>query len=277
MPLVGIQFGAQRLSWQQAKSEYAAGSLPFPTPLISAMQDNRNDAVPTASVIAGCLRQFQLKRTTDYYEKPGDLLPSIFGTAFHALMEEYTEVDPEQRELIDIGRGGDDWKITPAGPRHAELRLRAMLDLGLPGYNAVAVEGMCDYLHEGVLIRDWKSKKFLSLTHTPPVENKTQVNIYNWLASESGYTPAPQGELVYVSQSWLSRHQFALRPVVNVRNWVRERLTIWADAELRGTLVAPLPQLFEADSKGKLPAPCGYCPVREACLAAWREGQQAPF
>lgn len=274
MPMVGLAWGARRLSWQQAKSEYQAGQFPYPEPLLSAMADSRDDEVPTASVISSCLRQFQLKRRHEYYERPQDLLPAIFGTAFHALMERYTEHDAP--EIIDClpGSGVD---MTRGGPRHKELQLRTTVDLGIAGYEAVVVEGRCDYLHEAVLVRDWKSKKFLSTSHTPPQENVRQVNIYNWLAAENEYTPAPTWELVYASQSWVANFSGPTRKLSTVREFVTERLHEWALYESQGELVPPLPELFQADEKGKLPFPCGYCPVRDHCLAAWREGQEAPF
>lgn len=257
MPLAGLAWGARRLSWQQAKQEYQAGSFPYPEPLLRAMADSRDDEVPSASVLSTCLRQFQLKRRHEYYEKPQDLLPAIFGTAFHLLMERYTETDP--------------------GPRHKELDLLTRVNLGLPGYEAVPVKGRCDYLHEAALVRDWKSKKFLGRDHQPTQENVRQVNIYNWLAAENGYTPAPAWELCYVSQSWVATFTDRTRKLSLVREFVVERLHEWALYEVQGELVPPLPELFQADEKGKLPFPCGYCPVREHCLAAWREGQDVPF
>lgn len=262
MPLAGLSFGARALTWPQAKSESEAGSFPFPVPLIRAMEDRRADTVPTASVLAGCLRQFQLKRRVDYYEKPADLMPSVFGTAFHEHMEKYTEV-------------GDPL----SGPRWRELHLAAKVDLGLPGYEAVEVHGTCDYLHEGVLVRDWKSKVYVPQAFEPPIAHTRQVNVYNWLGAENGYTPAPTWELVYVSQSWLSRFTGPTARLEKVGTWVRERLHEWALYESQGELVPPLEELFaDPDPRTKrLPAPCGYCPVRDACLATWREGEEAPF
>lgn len=244
----------------------AAGQLPFPLPLLAAAEESRDDAVPTASVLAGCLRQFQLKRRVDYYESMTDLLPSIFGTAFHLLMERHTEYD--QREIVDMLPGGR-VEYDKGGPRHRELQLQARINLGLAGYEDVPVGGKCDYLHEGVLVRDWKSKRYLAQGHTPSRENKAQVNVYNWLAAQNGYTPAPRWELVYVSQSWVATFAGDTEALGFTEGWIRKRLLRWAEAEARGELVAPLPQLFaDTDRYGRLPAPCGYCPVRATCLAA---------
>jgi hypothetical protein len=278
MPLVGLSFGARALTWPQAKQESEAGSFPFPVPLIRAMEDRRADAVPTASVLAGCLRQFQLKRRVDYYEKPADLLPSIFGTAFHEYMQLYTETDPGQQYFAD-GVDGPAQEYAKPGPRHSELALLARVDLGLPGYEAVEVRGRCDYLHEGVLVRDWKSKVYVPQAFEPPIAHTRQVNVYNWLGAESGFQPAPMWELVYVSQSWLSRFTGPTARLEKVGTWVKERLHEWALYESQGELVPPLEELFaDPDPRTKrLPAPCGYCPVRNACLAAWREGEEAPF
>jgi hypothetical protein len=270
MPLVGIAWGARTLNWTQAKSEYEAGSLPYPTPLLRAMQDSRDDSVPTASVMASCMRQFQLKASTPYYERPSELLPSVFGTAFHALMEKYTEYDPGHEHFPDDIHGPD-IPAVKAGPRHKELDLQARVTL--TGHGVVTVKGRCDYLHEGHLVRDWKSKKFLGQNHTPPEDNIHQVNVYNWLAYENGMVPAPVYELVYVSQSWLANFKGPTDNVDEVRAWVQERLAVWAKHEALGTLVPPLPQLFQpVDPKThRLPMPCGYCPVREACMKAYKE------
>jgi hypothetical protein len=276
VPLIGIQYGAQRLTWQQARSESAAGTLPFPLPLLTAMEDNREDPVPTASVLAGCLRQFQLKRRVEYYEKPTGLLPSIFGTAFHSLVELYTEHDPGQQAFPDDLTGPAQDYVKP-GPRHKELLLTAKVELGVPGYEEVLVSGRCDYLHEGVLVRDWKSKVYLPQGFEPPLAHTRQVNVYNWLASENGLTPAPQYSLVYVSQTWLSHFLGRTANVNRVGEWVRERLHEWALYESQGELVPPLDELFQKDDRGKPLPPCGYCPVREACLAAWRGEQEEPF
>lgn len=275
MPLVGIAWGARRLSWQQAKSESEAGQLPFPVPLLNAMQDTRNDETPSASVIAGCLRQFELKKRTEYYERPQDLLAPLFGTAFHSHMEKYTEVDAP--ELEDYTPGGG-YTMTKGGPRHKELLLSATLDLGIPGYEATKVMGRCDYLHEGHLIRDWKTKRYIAQGHVAPPEARVQVNIYNWLASESGYKPATHGELAYVSNAWSQPERFELRPVALTRKYVLGRLKHWASYVKQGQLPPPHPAFFmAADAKGRMPAPCGFCPVREACLEAYRQEEEAPF
>jgi hypothetical protein len=274
MPLVGIQYGASQLRWTEAMQLAREDeNFAYPPPLLAAMQDNREDSIPTASVIAGCLRQFALKRRVEYYERPNGLLPPIFGTAFHAEMEKYTEHDP--REVEDYVAGGG-VNYTKGGPRHKELLLRATVDLGLPGYAAVPVTGRCDYLHEGVLLRDWKSKKYIPKGFKPPRENQTQVNIYNWLASEDGYTPAKEWELVYVSQDWVQRFRRPMKDVALVGNYVVDRLRIWAAAEAVGGLPAPVPAFFAEDA-GKVPFPCSHCPVREACLVAFREETEAPF
>ena len=259
MPLVGIAWGARRLSWQQAKSESEAGTLPFPVPLLSAMQDTRNDETPSASVIAGCLRQFELKKRTEYYERPQDLLAPLFGTAFHSHMQLYTDADPDKGQ-------------------YTELLLSATLDLGVPGYEATKVMGRCDYLHEGHLIRDWKTKRYIAQGHVAPPEARVQVNIYNWLASESGYKPATHGELAYVSNAWSQPERFELRPVAITRKYVLGRLKHWASYVKEGQLPPPHPAFFmAADAKGRMPAPCGFCPVREACLEAYRQEEEAPF
>lgn len=277
MPLVGLAWGAREMNWQQAKSESEAGSFPYPVPLIRAMEDQRNDSVPSASVIAGCLRAFALKQRVDYYEKPQGLLPSIFGTAFHMMMDKYTEDDPPRMEVIDQLPGGRvDIQEIRSGPRHKELFLKTTVDLQLSGYNAVEVSGRCDFLHEGVLVRDWKSKVYLAQSFAAPDDHFLQGNIYNWLAYENGLRPAPEIEIAYVSQSFGSRERRPALPLDDMFRYVRARLRIWAKAEIAGGLPYPIDAFFHPTAKGPA-APCSFCPVREACMAAFRQETESPF
>lgn len=271
MPLVGIQWGSRNLTWEEAERESNEGRLPFPIPLLKAMVNERNDEAPSASTISRCLRQFELKKRVPYYEKPADMLPSVFGTAFHNWMEVFTEYDIDVEDITP----GNATRFT-RGPRHAELLLSTTVDTG---YSNVVFRGRVDYFHEGVLIRDWKTKKYLGRNHEPPLEDKRQVSIYNWLAQSNGYEPAPEGEIVYVSQSWLATHRFPLAVPSPAGEYVLGRLRAWQEGCANGGLPHPVDAFFaDPDEKGKQPPPCGYCPVREACMAAWRqEEEEAPF
>lgn len=244
MPQVGFQYGAQQLTFAEAEVAAEQGQFDYPVPLIRAIAEQRTLKVPSASAIAGCLRQFELKKRVDYYARPGASLPSLFGTAWHSHMERYTPTGQQ---------------------KHKELALAA--EFAVDG-ESHTLTGQLDYLHEGEVLRDWKSKAYIPQGFTPPKGHKAQVNVYNVLAAENGYTPATHWELVYVSQSWLSRFSEPMAPLDATRRWISQRLSLWARSSAGGNLPAPLPEVLAVDAKGKPLAPCGYCEVREHCLAA---------
>lgn len=255
MPQVGIRIGSRELTWEEAAIEAERGAIPYPPPLIAEMAQQRDSQTPTASTLAGCLRRFELQRTTPYYEAAHKALPSIFGTAFHALMDTHRQRNLKEGE-------------------HAETRWSAVVD----EYRPITLSGQVDFLREGDIISDWKTKKYIPKGFEPPQEHKAQVNVYNWLAAQNGLTPARTGELVYVSQDWIERFTFPLKEQGYVGDWIRARLGIWADSVARDSLPAPVPQFYQQDeATGRLAAPCAYCPVIEACRAALAAETEAPF
>lgn len=255
MPQIGIMYAGKEFTWDEARVVSENPSFPYPPPLIEAMADQRDDQVPSASSVLGCLRQFELKRTTDYFGESGGELPPMFGTAWHDYMEKYRN------------------RILQPGDM-TETRLSTKVKVGR---KTLDFSGKMDFFRPGVLISDWKSKQYLPQGFTPPSYHVGQVNIYNWLAAENGYEAAPTWELVYVTQSWVLRFQDATRPVAEVGEWVRGRLAAWAAASGTGTLPPPVPELFQSDQKGKALPPCAWCPVREACLQALKSENDRPF
>lgn len=258
MPLKGFQYGEQRLTFEEAERKAETAEFPYPVPLIRAMRKEREDDVPTASVLAGCLRRFELKRHQDFYVKPFTMLPSLFGTGFHGLMDENT----------------------PTGEGiHVEMKLLARMHLGLGGeFEDVPVGGRVDYFKEGALVRDWKTTGYIAKDFKPYPEAKAQVNVYNWLAAQAGYEPAPDWEIVYVSRSWVSRFSDSMQPLAVTEGWIRKRLLRWASAVSQGRLPEPVPEVLDADAKtGKPVGQCGYCEVREHCLAALKLETARPF
>lgn len=246
MPVIGLQFGPEQLSWAQALERSELGEFPYPPPLIRAMMPTRDSQVPTASVLAGCMRRFELQRTVEYHVKPANQLAPLFGTAFHALMAQHRE----------------------GYPGHSELSLTASMD----GH---WLAGTVDFLLPGSLISDWKTKRHIPKGFSPPPEHRAQVNVYNWLAAENGYEPAREYELVYVDQGWLSRFIGPLKDLSITRDWISKRLRLWSEPVNRGELPAPLTTLFNPDPKQQ--GPCRYCEVREQCVAALKETMPAPF
>lgn len=244
MPQVGFQHGARQLTFAEAEQLAEKQEFPYPVPLIRAIAEQREPGVPSASVLAGCLRQFELKKRHEYFARASSSLPALFGTAWHSLMERFTET----------GEG-----------RHKELFLSAAFEVdGTP----LSMSGQLDYLHEGSVLRDWKSKTYIAQGFTPARGHKAQVNIYNVLAQANGYKPAQRWELVYVSQSWLSTFSEPMAPLDSTRAWIEKRLTTWLRSSTGSNLPPPVPEVFQMDAKGKPLAPCGYCEVREHCLAA---------
>lgn len=255
MPQVGVKYAGQNLSWEEARQRSEDPDFPYPPPLIEAMADQRNDGIPSASTVVGCLRRFELQRTTDYYGEASGELPPLFGTAFHEYMDKY------RQRLIKPG----------------ELTETSLTTIVNTEAGEILFGGRFDFFAPGKLISDWKSKRNIPQGFTPPNEHIGQVNIYNWLASTAGYEPAPTWELAYVSQGWVQRFQRDTLPVERIGRYVRKRLDEWGTAKAQGKLPAPVPQLFELDAKGQQAAPCRYCPVREACLAALKIEEERPF
>ena len=169
MPQVGIRFAGRELTWEQARVEAHNPEFPYPPPLVEAMAEQRDDESPSASVVVGCLRRFELQRTVNYYGEATGELPMLFGNSWHAMMDEY------RQKMLQPGQ-------------LAETRLSTLVDTG---YGVVPFSGKPDFFDPGVLISDWKSKKYLAKGFEPPKEHIGQVNIYNWLAAENGLLPAP--------------------------------------------------------------------------------------
>lgn len=253
MPQIGIRYGSRYLSWESAREESEAGLLPYPVPLIRAMEDNRTLVAPTASSLAGCLRQFELKRTVDYYASPSSSLPAIFGTAFHALMEEME------------GDGG-----------YTEHQMSTAVVLPLPPpYNIVRFSGKVDRLVPGQYILDYKTKVHISKGFETPQAHIQQINIYNWLAYANGYTPAKEWRILYTSQTWTELRHGPTADVRGVEAWVTERLLSWAVPRSRDELPDSLPERDNPNPQAQ--GPCRYCPVRDECELFDKPGYDDPI
>lgn len=256
MPQVGIRYGGINYTWDEARAASEDPSFPFPLPLVEAMAEQRGDVQPSASSIVGCLRRFELQRKLDYFGDATGQLAPLFGTAWHSLMEMYTERIRRDTDLVE-----------------KRLGVRVETPVG-----AIDFDGKLDFFRPGQFILDWKSKRHIPQNFKPTRENTRQANIYNWLAAENGYDAATSVELVYVTQGWVQREVFPATDVALVGDFVTRRLTRWAQHARDGSLPPPVPELFgEPDRYGKLPAPCGYCPVREQCLAAIKSEEARPF
>jgi hypothetical protein len=245
MALVGLKYGQRRMPWAEVMAESIDGLFPYPPALVRALMETRESDVPSASTLAGCLRRWELKRQHDYYVEPTSMLPLLFGTAFHLLMQKYAR--PED---------GD-----------AEVQLTGVVDTGLePPYERLAIQGTPDVSSAGEIL-DYKTKKFIPQGWTSRPEHRAQANVYNWLRAANGKTPAERWRLVYASQSWLAAESGPMRDVEDTGEWIRTRLRVWAKAKLANALPPPLPRVLDVE-KGRPVGECGYCEVREHCLAA---------
>ncbi len=252
MPMVGFHIDGRDIPTEEALALAAEGELPYPYPLLAALADQRNAEVPSASVIGGCLRRFELQRRYDYYVNVRDGMAALFGTAMHALMEKYTEPGVE-----------------------AEYRMAHVVEFpSLPEpYNQIVFTGKSDYPHaRRKYIGDFKSKAYVKKDFYPPSQTIVQLNVYHWLWVMTGHEPLESWELNYLDWSNEPK-QFRgeFRPVEAVGKWVVERLYEWASHAAAGTLPAPIPSFHN-----KLKADrgiCNYCPVLQYCEARWKEEQ----
>lgn len=246
-----------------------SGLSPVPNTLLSAALPTRNEFYPSASVIGGCLRQFELKKEVPYFTPIGNALRMVQGTAAHAMWES---------------------QPLPAGVLGDTVRLHGTLDLGidtLPAkYRYVELTGQPDYLDPhgvtykpniGSFIRDYKGKsgyvpvpgKFF-----PPLYNRVQANIYNWLWVQQGNKSLDFWELVYYPAGGDEPRTFRgpLRSPHYTERWLQRALTQWAlrAARLDGEtgIVDPIPSFYIRDEKGPKGL-CSVCEVRNVCEARW--------
>lgn len=259
MPQVGFTLGQRNYSFTEALEHARTGTAEVPVEFLTALVPSREDRYPTASSLTGCLRKFELKRTTDYYEPVTNKLPALFGTAMHALLE---------------SQAVDDALV--------EHHLTTTLDLEdetLPEeYRIAVVSGTADYIDttfdEGSgRIRDYKSKLYVSKDLYPSKAHRFQVNIYHYLWVRNGHQPLKHWEILYFDQSRAPRYfRGPLSPIEKVERWLRKTLHTWASNAAAGTLPPPIPEFFQRDPKtGKPLSPCSYCEVRAACAARWKE------
>lgn len=260
MTQVGIRVNGIEYTWDEARAASEDASFPYPPPLIEAMADRRDDQQPSASTLSDCLRRFELKRTGQYYGDPDKELAPLFGTGFHLLMDQYRQ------------------KIMQPGDL-SETRLYATIEVATSNQatRLIRFGGQFDFFRPGVLLSDWKSKKYIPAGFTVQEAHVRQANIYNWLVEQNGYEPAQDWEIAYVDQSRALRFQGRMQPTARVGSFIRRRLTEWAQSASSGVLPPPVSAFYESDAKGKPLAPCLYCEVREQCRAALKADAPRPF
>lgn len=263
MPLRGFRVEGKEYAFSELFEQAREGTAPVPSELLTPLVPTRNDDVPSASSLTGCLRKFSLQRQHDYYQELDSEMAPLFGTAMHLLLQQHApeHVRSEQRleGTIEVDTAPDLWGD----------RIR------------ITIGGTADYVDptyrdgEG-LIRDYKTKIYLPANWYPPFEHRTQVNIYNLLWSmQEGHRPLKWWEIVYLdqkSQPQIYRGETA--DVNKVYDWLAKKLTDWWRAEQAGRLPAPVKEFYERTKDKKPVAPCSYCPVRQQCLLAWKQEQE---
>lgn len=222
----------------------------YPAPLLKALYNTRDSEYPSASSIANCLRQFQLRRRIPEYPTPQSLLAPAFGTAFHKMMEDNTE---------------------PEVGVYTELQMETELtfdDLPEP-FNRVKVRGMADYIDKGRgLLRDYKTKRYMKADIEVTQPHRIQANIYAWLWWREAGSKLTDCEIVYLDQGNIKVCRIQLGDPLEWERYVGARLHRYAKAESESRLVKPVPEYFESNTKNR--GQCNWCPVKEACTNEWR-------
>lgn len=224
----------------------------YPAQLLRTLFNKRNDQTPSASTLSGCMRRFELKRTTDYFVAPEASLPATFGTALHALLATTVHDDGVLLE-------------------HSMSR-PITLDLPAP-FDAVTVSGTADYIdQERRLIRDWKTKRYLPTGFIPPVAHLSQVAVYAWLwAQEHPEVPLREYEIVYLDQGSVFVTRGKLFDLHATEQYLRAALMRWAGPVSRGALPTPIDDFYRSDDLPR--GECAYCEVRAQCQREWNRGR----
>lgn len=241
MAQLGFIINNVRVPIDDALAMASRGDIPYPPALLAALCNSRDSRAPTASVLTGCLRQFELKRNFGYYATPENGLAALFGTAVHKVLE-HSAGDGQQERLLTA---------TLEFPEFDEP------------HNRVTLLGTADHIDESAgIVRDWKTKKYLPVKFEPPFAHAMQVNIYHWLhCQQDGAKPLQRYELVYLDQSRTATYSGELRPLADVEHWIRARLYSWLSAVSAGELPDPVPQFYNE----KPQPPCSWCEVRYLC------------
>lgn len=213
---------------------------------LALVEERAPRAVPSASVLTGCVRRFELERQVDYAVDPRKRLAAAVGTATHAWLAE----NPYRPHRV-----------------RCEVSASAKVKLGddLPDdYKEVTVTGTTDYYDEDAgILRDWKTKAYLPAGFTPTPAHILQINVYHWLlVLGTDATPVRRLELVYLDQRSVSAFALEPWPLDVVEDRIRAVLRGWALARAAGRL----PDVVEGfTQQGRPSAPCSYCDLLAHC------------
>lgn len=255
MAQVGWTIAGKPYTFQEAIDASRQGLLDVPVPLLKALSDNRDDTTPSASVLGGCIRRFQLQRDYDYYDSLEGSMARGMGTAVHAWLAPYADEGTATEKRLRVT-----FTFPDLEPPYNEVEL-----YGTP--DNVDEEGIT-FVYDMTQIRDWKTKIYVKrVDFYPPKEHRTQVNIYHYLHVMNGGKPLDSWELVYMDNKSVPRtFRGPLRDVEKVGKWLHTTLHDWAATEAEGGIMPPVPAFYKQDKKGNpSESPCKYCPVYTVC------------
>lgn len=253
MPLIGFRLGREEIAYDEAIALARSGAIAYPPAFLRAIFSGRNDQTPTASALAGCMRRFELQRTTPYYVTPESLIALTGGNGWHHLLEQAGKDE-----------GGDQ-----------ELRLQATLDFpDLPApFDRITITGTSDSIHPPEVM-DWKTTGYIGKQFAGRVSHFAQANVYAWLYARTFPDAAPLAtfRIFYIGNNKETADMRGdLKPIAHTEDWIRRRITEWAEPVSRGVLPLPVATIYEDDPKKR--GECGFCELRAACEAALAEGR----
>lgn len=251
MPQKGFVINGKNMPLADALTAARAGEIPYPPALLLALFSDRCDPVPTPSALDGCLRRFELQRTTDYYTIPEKGLAAAYGTAFHSALEVAATAEDNVQES----------------------RLTATIDVDGTPY---VITGTPDHVDEAASeLLDWKTKNYVGVRFQPSESHIRQVNVYAWLYWKVKGVRLKHWRIVYIAPNMSPA---VVKPVSGpldapelVEGWIAKRIRAWAGPVSEGKLPYPQDSFFEEDPKKQ--GLCNWCPVRAHCEAAWEEGR----
>lgn len=247
LPQLGFRLGTDNIDYEDALALARTGAIPYPPAFLRAIFSGRHDSVPTASALAGCMRRFELKRTTPYYVKPEDMIALTGGNGWHHLLEQAGKDE-----------GGDQ-----------ELRLKGVLHFDLPApFDRIEITGTSDNIRPPEIM-DWKTTGYIPKNFTGRVSHFAQANVYNWLYAQTFPDAAPleRFRIFYIGNNKETANIVGdLKPLAHTEDWIRRRIGAWSEPVSRGALPDPVATLWETDPKKR--GECLWCECRSACEAA---------
>jgi hypothetical protein len=201
----------------------------------------REHAAISASQLTGCLRGAYLKYTTEYYDKPGGLLPLMMGTFTHSLLE--CAITDNDRVEVPVAWTTKDLVTVTGHVDHVDIKNR--------------------------VLSDWKTTRWLKIANLPYGNHEAQVNIYRYLLANNEIGDSFEAEhlqIVYIDLTGPAKHgehngvvvcPVKIWPEVKVKSYIEERARILAMAYANNE-VPPMVRPSDAWL-------CGYCPVRPTC------------